>query len=92
MSYSIVAYCAQHSADIVKTAKNKKSAMETHDAMAKTALHDLGVSKNSKATIIVMYKKDMIVRSAVSYGKDGKPFIETVHDPLNLKKKKAAKA
>lgn len=91
MSYIIVSYCSHHKGEIVKTATSKKAAMAHHDELAKTALHDLNIPRNSKATVIVMKKKDMIVRSAVSYGQDGKPLIDTHHDPLNLKMKAAAK-
>lgn len=92
MSYNIISYCPHLTGEIIRTATNKKAAMAHHDALTKTALQDLNIPRNSRAMVVVMYKKDMIVRSNVSYGANGKPVIDTTLDPLNLKKKPAKKA
>lgn len=91
MSYSIIAFCSQHNAEITQKATSKKQAMAHHDTMAKTVLRDLGIPRNSKASIYVLHKKQVIVKSNISYGANGTPVIDTLIDPLNLKKGKGSK-
>ena len=89
MSYQIVASCVYHQGEIVNKATSKKAALALRDTMAKTVLKDLDIPRSGRASIFVLHKKNIIERTSVSYGDNGKPFIET--RAMNLGAKTAAK-
>lgn len=83
MKYTILAMSSHHAGDIENTATSKKQAIEIHDKMCKTVLHDLAIPTNGKATVLISTSKGCILKSNVSHGKTrNTPVIESRENPF----------